>query len=190
MSLEPTTFDDEPSARESPYLTRAIRRRDRQDVARHLAERHEGVVHRATLRAHGIGRHDVRNEVFGGRWAMAGRHTVVVGGRPVPAGRARWWWAVWESGSGARLDGVSALLAQGMDGFVEPTVHVTVPRAATAYRLPGVTLHRRREPDPGFAAGIPRSCPEWAMIRAAQWARLSATLESEADPTLENEATG
>ncbi len=78
---------------------------------------------------------------------------------------------MWESGSGARLDGVSALLAHGMESFVEPTIHVTVPRESTPYRLLGVTLHRRRQPDPMVPGGVPRSRPEWATIRAAQWAR-------------------
>ena len=140
-------------------------------MAKRLAQTHDGVVPRRTLREHGVDRHAVRIEVLAGRWWLAGRHTVVVDGPETLKGPARWWWAVWESGSGARLDGVSALLAHGMEGFVEPTIHVTVPRESTPYRLLGVTLHRRRQPDPMVPGGVPRSRPEWATIRAAQWAR-------------------
>lgn len=149
-----------------------LRARDRRaDVARRLAESHDGVVHRAALRDAGISRHEVRLEVLAGRWGTAGRHTVLVDGRSTPEGAARWWWAVWESGSGARLDGVSALSAQGMEGYAEAAVHVTVPRESRVHRQRGVTLHWRRDPDPAMEVGVPRSRPEWATLRAAQWAR-------------------
>lgn len=146
-------------------------RDSRTALGRSLAQQHDGVVRRRTLHDHGVDRHGVRIEVLAGRWRLAGRHTIVVDGREVLDGEARWWWAVWESGSGARLDGVSALLAQGLQAFAEPTIHVTVPRESTAYRMLGVTVHRRRQPDPMTRAGVPRSRPEWATVRAAQWAR-------------------
>jgi hypothetical protein len=148
---------------------RMRRRLRRECVAMELAERHGGVVHRAQLRAAGIGRDGVRTETAAGRWTPAGRHTLVVGAR-VPAGQGRWWWAVWESGSGAVLDGVSALLAIGLTGYSESTVHVTVPRECRPRPLPGVVVHRRRDLGPVSTAGIPRTRPEAATIHAAQWA--------------------
>ncbi len=144
-------------------------RRLRLQAAGDVAARFGGVAHRADLRAVGVDRHHVRVQVAAGRWAAAGRHTVVVAGGE-PAGEGRWWWAVWESGSGAVLDGVSALLAHGMTGFAAPAVHVTVPRQSSAYHQSGVVVHRRRTVGPVGGAGVPRVSPEWATIRAAQWA--------------------
>ncbi|MDC5697349.1 hypothetical protein OO014_08785 [Intrasporangium calvum] len=82
----------------------AVRRRlprpERAVVARAVADLHDGVAHRADLRAVGVTRADVRTEVGAGRWVTAGRHTVAV--RPGPLGtEARHWQAVWETGSGA-----------------------------------------------------------------------------------------
>ncbi|MEI2764512.1 MAG: hypothetical protein V9F82_02295 [Dermatophilaceae bacterium] len=147
----------------------AVRRRRREGIAAELAQGHGGVVHRAQLLRLGVTREDVRTEVRAGRWHLAGRHTVVPAGRN-PVGPGRWWWAVWESGSGAILDGVSALLAQGLSGFHTERMDVTVPGRCTAYRLVGVTLHRRREIGPALSIGVPRARPESAVIRAAQWA--------------------
>jgi len=154
------------SARPVPATTA---RRLRLEAASEVAARYGGVAHRSDLRAVGVDRHHVRVQVGAGRWATAGRHTVVVNGGE-PAGEGRWWWAVWESGSGAVLDGVSALLAQGMAGFTAPAVHVTVPRQSTPHHQIGVVVHRRRFVGPVIGAGVPRVSPEWATIRAAQWA--------------------
>ena len=87
-----------------------------------------------------------------------------------PSGEGLWWWAVWESGSGAILDGVTALHAAGMTGFASPVVHVTVPTGNAAYGHTGVVLHRRRQMGPTAGAGIPRARLEVATIRAAEWA--------------------
>src|SRR5699024_2412781 len=84
-------------------------------LAREIAALHGGVAHRGQLRSVGVTRDDVRTEVRAGRWAVAGRHTVVIEGRE-PQGEGRWWWAVWESGAGARLDGASSLVAGGLTG--------------------------------------------------------------------------
>ena len=77
---------------------------------------------------------------------------------------------MWESGSGACLDGVTALQAAGLTGFESPTIHVTVPRQSAPHRLIGVRLHRRRDLGRLAGAGMPRTPPEWATIHAAQWA--------------------
>ena len=73
-----------------------------------IAALHDGVAHRARPsggRSHPSRR---RSEVTAGRWRRAGRHTVVIG-TGAPTGEALLWQAVWESGSGAVLDGVAAL---------------------------------------------------------------------------------
>lgn len=145
-------------------------RRERRTAAARAAAAQGGVVHRAQLRRRGISRHEVRTEILAGRWAAAGRHTVVVGSG-TPVGQGRWWQAVWESGAGAQLDGVAALLASGLAGYSSAIVDVSVPAGTTRWTpLPGVRVRRRRVPRPGFPTGIPRVRVEWATLHAAQWA--------------------
>ncbi|HLS45095.1 MAG TPA: hypothetical protein VK045_06650 [Ornithinicoccus sp.] len=157
----------------------------RRQVAIELALPTGGLVHRADLRRLGISRHDVRHEVDGGRWTRTGRHTVLIAS-PVPdlvhPSSPRWptprpatWpavaaWAVWESGSGAVLDGTSALRLAGLTHFDDDSVHVAVPRGSRAIRLPGVRLRRPRLVSPAPGAGLRRTTTEAAVINAAQWA--------------------
>lgn len=49
---------------------------------------------------------------------------------------------MWETGSGAALDGVTALEAAGLKNFDESTLHISVPSANATYDLRGVTVHR------------------------------------------------
>jgi len=118
---------------------------------------------------HGIDRFAVRDEMAAGRWFRAGRHTVAID-TPVLTPEALHWWAVWESGSGARLDGASALLAVGMTGFTAQAIEVAMPSRNRHHPLDGVRLHRVDAPSPIAGAGIPRVGVEPATIHAAQWA--------------------
>lgn len=144
-------------------------RTERTKVAAVLAASHGGVVRRVDLQRAGLSQDDIRTEVRAGRWARAGRHTIVVDGTQ-PRGSGLWWWAVWESGPGAALDGASALTAGGMTGFVPGQIDVAVPGSSRPHRLPGVRLHHRRELGPLAGAGVPRVRCEPATIHAAQWA--------------------
>ncbi|MFN8079651.1 MAG: hypothetical protein U0Q19_08790 [Kineosporiaceae bacterium] len=146
------------------------RRRRRTELAAPLAALHGGVVHRRDLRRLGIDEQGVRAEVAAGRWVRAGRHTVVPGSGPVQ-GEGLLWQAVWESGSGAVLDGVAALMAFGLTGFAPDVIDVSVPAGTHPRRLPGVRVRRRRRMPPVVAAGLPRVRREWATLHAAQWAR-------------------
>lgn len=78
--------------------------------------------------------------------------------------------AVWESGSGACLDGVSALHAAGLTGFTTSAIDVTMPSLNRHHRVDGVRLHRVDRFPQVLSAGIPRVVPEAATIRGAQWA--------------------
>jgi len=150
-------------------MSRQARERARHTaIAAQLAEIHGGVLHRRDLARAGVDRFGVRTEVASGRWTPAGRHTLVLGAAE-PRGAGLWWQAVWESGSGALLDGACALLAGGLRGFTAPSVDVWVPPRSTAHRVPGVRLHRYRTPRPSVGT-LPRVAPEWATIHAAQWA--------------------
>ena len=122
----------------------------------------------------GVSRADVRSEVTAGRWTTAGRHTVVIG-TGAPEGEGLWWQALWESGSGSALDGVTALLAAGLTGFTADTIDVAIPKRNRRHRVPGVTAHPRIDIGPTTGARLRRCSPEWATIRAAQWARTDRT---------------
>ncbi len=127
------------------------------------------MVHRLALAEHGIDRFAVRNEVNAGRWFKVGRHTVAVRS-PELSEPAQWWRAVWESGSGARLDGAGALLAAGMTGYTASVIDVTLPKTSHTHSVERVRLHLPRVPDPVSGAGIPKVAPDIATIHAAQWA--------------------
>ena len=152
----------------TPRRGRALRDR-RERRARPIALAHGGVAHRAELRAAGITRADVRTEIDAGRWKRRGRHTVQIGTGDLTR-EAALWQALWESGSGAILDGASALIACGLTGFSPRSIDVAIPDRNRRHRLPGVRLHRRRSLGPTAPSGIPRASPEQAALRAAQWA--------------------
>ena len=86
-------------------------------------------------------------------------------------GEGRWWWAIWESGAGAALDGVTALHGAGLRNFDDEDLHISVPSANRSHRLQGVTLHRLNDNGPLIRVGIPRVEPHRACLRAAAWAR-------------------
>lgn len=149
--------------------TVAERRRRRQRAALRTETADDGVATRAALRATGLSRNDIDGEIRAGRWARGGRHTVVIGPR---SERSALWTAVWESGSGAILDGVSALLAEGLLGFRASVIDVSVPASSLAHRVAGVRLHRpERMPPSSGPTGLPRADPSFAVVRAALWAQ-------------------
>jgi hypothetical protein len=154
----------------SPRSPTRVTRARRAAVAADLAGATGGIAHRRDLRAAGVTRYDVQTEIDAGRWMRAGRHTVVIGNH-APMGRALLWRAVWESGSGAVLDGASALVAAGLSGYVLSTIDVSIPANNRRHAVDGVTLHRRRALGPITTTGVPRATPEQATIRAARWAR-------------------
>lgn len=148
---------------------RTARREERALRAAVVASAFGGVAHRRDLRAAGVTRQDVATEVAAGRWLVVGRHTVATT-TGEPSREALWWRAVWESGAGAVLDGVSALQAQGMTGFETAVIDVSMPSANRDHDVAGVRLHRRRVVGPVAYGGVPRTLPAQATIRAAQWA--------------------
>ncbi len=138
-------------------------------VAHELGDLHEGVVRRDQLYALGLTYDQVLAELRAGRWHRLGRRTISLGG-PTVTGRARWWVAVWETGSGAVLDGVSSLLAAGLTGWEETVVHVSVGRGTRVRAVDGVRVHRHRQLGRVLPTGLPRTAPEIAVLRAARWA--------------------
>lgn len=114
----------------------------------------------------------VAREVRAERWALHGNQTVAV--HTVELGpTAQRWRAVWEVGLDvAALDGVTALHHAGLTGYDDPTVHVSVRHTVEVAPVDGVAVHKviRRVPHELVMAGIPRTRPAVAAVRAAHWA--------------------
>ena len=120
----------------------------------------------------GVTHDDIRHEVEACRWQVLGNQTVVPHTGAVSLEGLRWS-AVWETGRGiAALDGVTALQAAGLQHYTDETIHVSVVHRCSVKQVPGGKLHKviRRLPDELAAAGIPRTRPAVAALRAAYWA--------------------
>lgn len=147
-------------------------------IARRVAADFDGIAHRRDLRSAGVSRHDVRSEVAAGRWHTLGNHTVVIAAGRLSA-RALAWHAIWESGSGAVLDGVAALQASGMTNFQLDGIDIALPKNSNRHRHAGIRLHQYRVMPRVIRGGMPRVAPELAVLHAAQWAatdRMAALL--------------
>jgi hypothetical protein len=145
---------------------------DRRRTARALADPQDGVVSRAMLRSAGIGRHDVAREVRSERWVTHGDGTVAVHTRRLSR-REHLWFAVWEIGERvAAIDGVTALHVAGLTGYRDDAIHVSVAHTARVAWPATVTGHKvaRRVPGELVGAGLPRTRPAVAAVRAAHWA--------------------
>jgi very-short-patch-repair endonuclease len=143
----------------------------RRQVASHAAQPYGGVLSRALLRELGIDRKMVAREVDGERWRSWGHQTVAVHTGPLDA-RALAWRAIWEVGVRiAALDGISALHAAGLQTYVDPMVHISVPYRCRIQDVPGVCVHHvHRRDGEVMGAGVPRTRPAVASVRAAHWA--------------------
>jgi very-short-patch-repair endonuclease len=140
-------------------------------MATTLADEQGGVVSRAQLRVLGLGKDQVRTETRARRWATHGRQTVAVHTASL-SDEARRWWALWEVGGNAALDGVTALQVSGLTGYDEDRIHVSVSPGSSRRRPEGVRVHvsRLRSTTDLVGVGIPRTRSPVAAVRAALWA--------------------
>ena len=114
----------------------------------------------------------VARECRNDRWAMHGWNTVALHTSEL-CPLALQWRAIWETNTAkAALDGTSALIAAGMKGFTEDGLHVSVVGTCSVGTATGVIVHRvgARPAQQLLTAGVPRTRPDVAAIRAAQWA--------------------
>lgn len=94
----------------------------------------------------------------------------------------QYWRAVWEAGEDVALvDGASALLASGLKGWSEESVHISAVHHHKVARISGVAVHKviRRVEGRHCGPGLPRTTQAVAAIRAADWAvsdRQAATI--------------
>ena len=143
----------------------------RRALAQTVSVTDEGLASRDSLRSVGLTYIDVRTEVAAGRWCCHGKQTVALHCGPISVDATRWR-ALWETGVDVTaLDGVTALQAAGLRGFDDDRIHVSVAHTARVKRMPGVVLHKviRRLPTELAGAGIPRTTPAVAAVRAAGW---------------------
>lgn len=141
---------------------------------RALAAAHEtgGVLSRDALAGLGLTGDDVRHEVAAGRWRRHGLQTVAVHNGELSV-EAQRWRAVWETGPCVTaLDGVTALQVAGLRNYADEEVHVSVIHRCAVKHVAGTRLHKiiRRLPDELVGAGVPRTRPAVAALRAAYWA--------------------
>ncbi|WP_256842322.1 hypothetical protein [Ornithinimicrobium cryptoxanthini] len=166
MSAESSTpFGDHLRHRRERGLVR------RQRVHEELADHQDNLVSPAQLAQLGLTYDEVRAELDAGRWHRVGRKTISTGGPSLVGQDAAFRRAVWDVGGAACLDGVSSLLAWGLQKWDEETVHVSVEAGARYHHTGGVRVHVLRRRGAVVSAGIPRTPPDVASLRAAMWAR-------------------
>lgn len=139
------------------------------------------VLDHRRLRELGVTRFQAAAQVAAGRWSRVGTRTFSTRDAPLdPLGQR--WRAVWEAGERiALVDGVSALQAAGLKGWTEEVVHISAVHRHNVTPIDGVAVHKviRRVEGETAGAGLPRTTPAVAAIRAAHWAvsdRQAATL--------------
>jgi very-short-patch-repair endonuclease len=151
-----------PVLRTSPALGRLAK----------LAGKQGGVVSRIQAYELGVTRAQIRAYVRARRWRRVGSQSIAPRtGALTTAGQ--FWAATFEAGPRAQLDGVSSLIASGLTGFHSDRIRVSVPRGARVRRAKGLDIRQTRRWDAAdlVPAGVPRTSPPVAGIRAALWAR-------------------
>lgn len=140
-------------------------------AAAEAAAASDGLLSRRQLREIGVGRNRVAREVIAGRWMCHGRASIAVHTGDLSL-RARAWRAIHESGGDALVDGVTSLQIAGVHGISEESIHVSLHHLGQVRPIEGVIQHKvsRRVMGEGSSAGIPRTPPALAALRAAQWA--------------------
>lgn len=131
------------------------------------------MVSRREVYALGLTRSEVRAQVRAGRWQRVGTQSIAVHTGPLTT-PARRWAAVLEAGPRAHLDGVSALIASGLENYTEDRIRVSVPKGARIRRRRRQTVDiretRRFDLKEVLPSGVPRTHPAVAAVRGAIWA--------------------
>ena len=145
-----------------------MRQQDSRSV-RDLAYAQAGVVSRRQLLGLGLTRWQIVAQLRAGRWKAHGRQTISTHTGELDAAAMRWY-AVFEAGPRAVVDGVTALQAAGLTGWQTDHVRVSVPRGAPAVRRRGLMVRqtRRLRNVDVIKAGLPRVRPDIAAVRSAQ----------------------
>ena len=139
--------------------------------ARRTAVQQGGVLSRPQLYALGITRAEIRGQVRARRWQLVGDQSVCLHNSEI-SDLGHQWAAVFQGGPRAHLDGASALVAGGLEHYTWTGTGSSVPRGARVRRsrLYDIRQTRRWSAADLAAAGIPRTRPDVAGVRAALWA--------------------
>jgi len=137
-----------------------------------LLERQSGLARRDQLRALGVSRQAVANQVAAGRWRVVAPEVVTVDNGRLDADQLLWRAALhapigWVAGR-------SALEFHGLDGYRPQQVHLLTPRRSRPLPLPGVVIHvtdRLPTDDPRVGGGLPVTSVARATVDAAAWER-------------------
>jgi len=137
---------------------------------RAVAARQAGMLSRAQLRALGVDRHQVRNQVAAGRWVH--RTQLVVS---TTTGQLTWaqraWMGVLHAGPGSAVGGLSAAKIQGLRNWERPEVSVLVPADSDVPASDGLDFVRTRRDIgamrlPGTTAPVCRLEPSVLLFAA------------------------
>lgn len=139
-------------------------------VAESVALDRDFVLSRSELADLGIDKYDVEREIAHGRWVALGRHTIGMHRGPLTE-RGLWRHALVEVGSGAALDGASALARAGLQRF-DSGVFISVRHGWQPQRIPGVVVKEVRgwSDDDVIDGDVRRVKAPLAAIRGAAWA--------------------
>lgn len=143
------------------------------------ALRQGGVLTLNQLADLGVTRSEVANHLRAARWRRVANQVIALSNGPVSDHGARWA-AVLHTGSQAQLDGVSSLVASGLERFTTDEIRVSVPHGHRV-RPPGPTAlpltdrwlvcpTRRWAARDCVPTGLPRTRPAIAAVRGAVWA--------------------
>lgn len=147
----------------------ARHRQTRRQAVERLAADQAGVLSHRQLYAAGLTPEEVDAEIRAGRWRPLGPRSVAVASSPEPL--AAFWSALLEVGPAAALTGPSALIVAGLRTIDCRTVHVIVPKSASARAPANAVVHesRRFRTEDVLRTGIPRMRPATAAVHAALW---------------------
>lgn len=108
----------------------------------------------------------------GGRWQRVHSQSLAIHTGPIGE-VGLLWSAVFEAGDRGCLDGVSSLIAGGLEHFTEQAIRVSVPRGVSVRRARNIRIRqtRRLKSSDLVTVGIPRTKNQVATVRAAIWAR-------------------
>lgn len=138
---------------------------------RELAAAQADVVSRRQLYKAGLTRWQVAAQLKARRWQRLGDQAVCLHNGPVTDEQHEWA-AVFQGGPRAKLDGASALIAEGLERYTVDRIRVSVPRGARARRSPRYDIRqtRRWDADDRAPSGVPRCRMAPAAVRGALWA--------------------
>lgn len=140
------------------------------DRRNELLRTQHGIIHRRDLTPEDL--RTVRRQVVARRWQRVSRDVFVTHNGPLTADQ-RLWACLLAAPLGSALSGVTAASLDGLRGFPQDVVHLTVPCGTSAPRLDDVVAHYSRFLDDADVHPLReprRTRPARSLIDAATWA--------------------